>query len=69
MPTGQSVRIARVETHPASGRLLAMGLRPGVTVTVLRATVSGDTLYLQTPLQQFGLRRDEASLLWVTQLS
>lgn len=67
--TGRPVRIHSLEAHPASGRLLAMGLRPGITVTILRVTRSGDTLYLLTPLQQYGLRRDEASLLWVTDLS
>jgi Fe2+ transport system protein FeoA len=58
-----------LDQHPATGRLLAMGLRPGVMVTVLRTTPSGQTLYLETPLQQYGLRRDEAMILWVTNLS
>jgi Fe2+ transport system protein FeoA len=69
VPHGVPVLIHSLEHHPAAVRLLAMGLRPGVRVTVLRSTHSGQTLYLETPRQQYGLRRDEAMILWVTNLS
>lgn len=62
---GQSVRISGLEERPVTSRLLAMGLRPGVSLTVVRQASGGQTIYLETAQQQFGIRKDEAMQIWV----
>ncbi|MCF8237566.1 MAG: ferrous iron transport protein A [Saprospiraceae bacterium] len=62
---GRPVRITHVEEHPSTGRLLAMGLRPGQRVTLVRRTAFGASYYIHAEYQQFGIRRDEAEILWV----
>lgn len=62
---GKRVRITHVEEHPSTGRLLAMGLRPGQQVIVVRRTAFGAAFYIHAEFQQFGIRRDEAKALWV----
>ena len=62
---GRRVRILRLDDHPSTGRLLAMGLRPGQIVTLIRRTVFQASYYIRGEFQQYGIRRDEADLLWV----
>ncbi len=62
---GSRVRIIRVDDHASAGRLLAMGLRPGQCVTLVRRTVFGAAYYISGEYQQYGIRRDEAAILWV----
>lgn len=62
---GSKIRIIRVEDHASAGRLLAMGLRPGQCVTLVRRTVFDATYYILGEFQQYGIRRDEAAIVWV----
>lgn len=62
---GTPARIVRLAEHPATARLLAMGLRPGMEVRLIRTAAFGASLYLQTAFQQFGIRKDEAKCIWV----
>lgn len=62
---GSRIRIIRVDDHPSTGRLLAMGLRPGQCVTLVRRTVFGATYYVLGEFQQYGIRKDEAAIVWV----
>lgn len=65
VPAGTRVRIAGTDTHPAVSRLLTMGLRPGAELRVIRLAAFGHTMYLESTLQQYGIRRDEAAHLYV----
>ena len=62
---GMVYRISSMEEHPITTRLLSMGIRPGANVIVVRTAAFGQTLYLKTERQQFGIRRDEAQRIWV----
>lgn len=62
---GRQVRILRLEDHPSTSRLLAMGLRPGLCVTLVRSTVKNAACYILGEFQQYGIRQDEAEVLWV----
>lgn len=64
-PVGREVRIDRLEEDPSVSRLLAMGIRPGVVVTLVRRAAFGEVLYIRSAVQQFGLRREEAQRIWV----
>lgn len=65
VPPGSRVRIVEVSEHPSTGRLLAMGLRPGLEVTLVRKAAFGQALYIQADYQQYGIRMDEAEAIWV----
>jgi Fe2+ transport system protein FeoA len=64
-PPGARVRIIGVGNHPSVSRLLAMGLRPGIELLIVRRAAFGHTLYLESTLQQYGIRRDEAAHLFI----
>lgn len=65
MDPGKVVRILSLEEHPAATRLLAMGIRPGAWIRITRFASYGQTLYLESGAQQFGIRRTEAANIWV----
>ncbi len=65
MDPGKVVRILSLEEHPAATRLLAMGIRPGAWIRITRFASFGQTLYLESGAQQFGIRRTEAANIWV----
>lgn len=67
-PIAQSLRIVATEHQPGVSRLLSMGLRPGVVLKIIRKAAFGTTLYLETEMQQYGIRSDEAALIWVTEV-
>jgi ferrous iron transport protein A len=54
---------------PLSHRLLAMGLRPGATLEVLRRGRPGGILHLSCGVLEFMLRRDQAALISVSTLA
>jgi ferrous iron transport protein A len=64
------VRPLRIENLPADPelreRLLALGLRPGEVVTVLRRGQPGGILHLAHGLTEFMLRRQQAAEIRVT---
>jgi len=65
VPPGSRVRIVQVAEHPSTGRLMAMGLRPGLEVTLVRKAAFGQAFYVQADYQQYGIRMDEAEAIWV----
>ena len=44
---------------------MAMGLRPGLEVTLVRKAAFGQAFYVQADYQQYGIRMDEAEAIWV----
>ena len=44
VPVGAAARLTDTSAHPGSGRLAALGLRPGAEVSVLRRTSGGGRL-------------------------
>jgi ferrous iron transport protein A len=66
-PLGQPQRIANLPTDPElRERLLALGLRPGQVVTVLRRGRPGGILHLAHGMTEFMLRRQQAAEIQVT---
>lgn len=66
---GQRVRVVSLPVYPAlQGRLLAMGIRPGAELEVLRRSKPGRTLHLASGLLEFMLRHDHAEELEVEAL-
>ena len=64
---GQPQRIENLPADPElRERLLALGLRPGEVVTVLRRGRPGGILHLAHGLTEFMLRRQQASEIRVT---
>ncbi len=65
MQPGQSARVAGLRGGSAGyrQRLLAMGLTPGTSITVIRVAPLGDPLELQVRGCSLTLRRDEAAIV------
>jgi ferrous iron transport protein A len=62
VPVGERVRIASLPSHAAlRERLLALGIRPGVVVQVVRRGWPGGLLHLAHGPLEFMLRRDQAA--------
>lgn len=67
VPEGVRVSIACLPVHPAlQRRLLAMGVRPGVEVEVLRRGKPGGILHLASGILEFMLRHEHAAEMDVT---
>lgn len=68
---GQTARITAVlgEKSPYRQRLIAMGLLPGTTLTVLRMAPLGDPLEIRVRGVALSLRKQEANLLTLEQVS
>jgi ferrous iron transport protein A len=63
---GQRVRIASLPNHAVlRERLLALGIRPGVVVQVLRRGQPGGILHLAHGLLEFMLRNEQAAEIQV----
>lgn len=59
---GSRVRVESLPEHPhLRARLLALGIRPGVQLEVLRRGAPGGILHLAHGLFEFMLRRDQAA--------
>jgi ferrous iron transport protein A len=66
-PLGVPLRIANLPGDPElRERLLALGLRPGEVVTVLRRGQPGGILHVAHGLTEFMLRRRQAAEIKVT---
>jgi ferrous iron transport protein A len=69
VPVGSRVTITCLPGHPElQRRLLAMGVRPGVEVEVLRRGRPGGILHLASGLLEFMLRDEQAADMQVTPL-
>lgn len=66
LPNDVPATIREVSTDARVSRLLAIGLRPGKSIIRRRQTLSGKTIFLEGNAGQFGLRKEEADLIWVT---
>lgn len=66
LPNDVPATIREVLTDPRASRLLAMGLRPGKSIIRRRQTLTGNTIFLEGHTGQFGLRKEEVELIWVT---
>lgn len=61
LPMGRSARIKAVHGSDAiSGRLLEMGLTPGIVIRVLGTAFSGDPIEIEVRNYRLTLRRSEA---------
>ncbi len=68
-PEGLRVRLESLpDDGPLSNRLLAMGIRPGAVLEVLRRGRPGGILHLSCGMLEFMLRRDQASRMEVSRL-
>jgi len=66
-PEGTWVRIETLPSHPGlRDRLVALGIRPGVQVEVLRRGRPGGILHLAHGLLEFMLRQEHARQMTVT---
>ncbi len=66
---GLRVRLESLpDDGPLSNRLLAMGIRPGAILEVLRRGRPGGILHLSCGMLEFMLRRDQASRMEVSRL-
>lgn len=67
IPVNQSVRLLNFGQQAGSFRhkLLAMGLTPGVTITVLRVAPLGDPVQVKVRGYTLSLRKKECQLLQV----
>lgn len=64
---GTSVRVEQLPGHPQlRSRLLAMGVKPGVRLEVLRRGRPGGILHLACGALEFMLRREHAAELVVS---
>ncbi|MCT0207533.1 FeoA family protein [Synechococcus sp. CS-1332] len=67
VPEGTRVWVNCLPLHPElQGRLLAMGVRPGVEIEVLRRGKPGGILHLASGLVEFMLRQEQAAEMEVT---
>jgi ferrous iron transport protein A len=67
VPEGARVWVNCLPLHPElQRRLLAMGVRPGVEIEVLRRGHPGGLLHLASGLTEFMLRRAQAADMQVT---
>ncbi len=63
---GSRVRLETLPSHPAlKDRLLALGIRPGVRLDVLRRGRPGGILHLAHGMLEFMLRREHAEQMTV----
>ena len=66
-PEGSRVRVETLPAHPAlKDRLLALGIRPGVRLDVLRRGRPGGLLHLAHGMLEFMLRREHADQMAVS---
>ncbi len=66
LPTGISAEVVRVDADPAQRRrLLAVGLRPGAAIEVLRRALGGDPLEVLSGSVHLMLRAELARTVWV----
>ena len=66
---GCSVRVEQLPSHPVlRNRLIAMGVKPGVRLEVLRRGRPGGILHLTCGALEFMLRLEHASELTVTSI-
>jgi ferrous iron transport protein A len=66
-PAGSRVRLETLPSHPAlKDRLLALGIRPGVRLDVLRRGHPGGILHLAHGMLEFMLRREHAEQMTVS---
>jgi ferrous iron transport protein A len=64
---GRAVRVEQLPGHPQlRSRLLAMGVKPGVEIEVLRRGQPGGILHLACGALEFMLRREHADQLGVS---
>lgn len=66
MPIGSSATLAAFGTSPLHLHLLAMGIQPGMRVTLVRRFPMKGNLYVQVGTRHLVMRNDEASQLEVT---
>ncbi|MBW4529300.1 MAG: ferrous iron transport protein A [Aphanothece saxicola GSE-SYN-MK-01-06B] len=67
VPEGARVWVNCLPLHPElHRRLLAMGVRPGVEIEVLRRGKPGGLLHLSSGLMDFMLRQEQAAEMEVT---
>jgi ferrous iron transport protein A len=66
---GERVRLDSLPSHGAlSDRLVAMGIRPGVTLEVIRRGRPGGILHLACGILEFMLRQEHAAQMRVSRL-
>lgn len=62
-PIGKKLRIEALRNNPLESRMYHMGLRPGVTLSVVRASFFGGPLAVNLGSSILALRKEEAA--WV----
>lgn len=68
VPAGTRVQVESLPEHPAlRDRLVALGIRPGVEIDVLRRGQPGGILHLAHGLFEFMLRHEHAEQIAVSQ--
>lgn len=64
----QSAEVVQILDHPLKIRLMALGFKPGVKVSLFQVFGTNQTFVVQLSSQLIAVRREEAQLIEVTPL-
>lgn len=64
-----TLKILQISESPLKQRLMSMGMIPGTKVTVLRSAPMGDPIAVGIRSYNLAIRREDAALISVEQIS
>ena len=64
-----TLKILQISESPLKQRLMSMGMIPGTKVTVLRSAPMGDPIAIGIRSYNLAIRREDAALITVEQIS
>ena len=64
-----TLKILQISESPLKQRLMSMGMIPGTKVTVLRSAPMGDPIAIGIRSYNLAIRREDAALISVEQIS
>ena len=64
-----TLKVLQISESPLKQRLMSMGMIPGTKVTVLRSAPMGDPIAIGIRSYNLAIRREDAALISVEQIS
>ena len=64
-----TLKVLQISESPLKQRLMSMGMIPGTKVTVLRSAPMGDPIAIGIRSYNLAIRREDAALITVEQIS
>ena len=64
-----TLKVLQISESPLKQRLMSMGMIPGTKVTVLRSAPMGDPIAIGIRSYNLAMRREDAALISVEQIS